>query len=57
MSKATIESFVDEIVEDQVVENQETNSTPKQTDAEWVEYVLDNLADHELVQGNPTYGS
>lgn len=54
MSKATIESFVDGIVEDQVAENQETSSIPKQTDPEWVEYVLDNLADHELVQGNPT---
>ncbi len=54
MSKDTIESFVDEIVEDQPVEESTGQVVPRQTDPEWVDYVIDQLADHELSQGNPT---
>jgi len=50
-----IEDFVDEVVEDNAVSVEEM-ATPKigPTDPKWVEYVLDNLADHELLEGNPT---
>ena len=51
--KNEIENFVDEVVEDAIVEKTE-NKIPSPTDPNWVDYVLDQLADHELSQGNPT---
>ena len=47
-----LEDYVEEVVEDGVLEVGE--SVKKPTDPEWVDYVLDHLADHELSEGNPT---
>ena len=41
-----LEDYVEEVVEDGVLEVGE--SIPKPTDPEWVDHVLDHLADHEL---------
>lgn len=52
MSNEKLEDMVDEIVEDK---QEETNTDiPSCTDPKWVDYILDNLADHELANGNPT---
>ena len=57
--KNDIENFVDEVVQDNIAV-ESGDKIPNPTDPEWVDYVLDQLSDHELSQGNPTtdgYGS
>lgn len=51
--KSSLEGMVDEVVEDS---NQEVvqPEVPHYTEPEWVEFILDQLADHELSNGNPT---
>jgi len=50
---STINDMVEEVVEDELKDVQEPNA--KQcTDPDWAEYVLDQLADHELINGAPT---
>ena len=51
--KNIVEEMVEEIVEDEV-QIKEAPKIPKPTDPKWVEYVLDQLADHELISGAPT---
>jgi hypothetical protein len=53
MNQKTFEDFVDEVVEDKPIEDN-AEKKPRPTEPEWVEYVLDHLADHELSEGNPT---
>jgi len=49
-----IEGMIDEIIEDKVVAVEVEENNRKCTDVDWVDYILDQLADHELAQGNPT---
>tara|TARA_R110002020_G_scaffold46539_7_gene132345 strand:- start:260 stop:964 length:705 start_codon:yes stop_codon:yes gene_type:complete len=51
--KNDIENFVDEVVQDNITV-ESGDKIPNPTDPEWVDYVLDQLSDHELSQGNPT---
>lgn len=51
--QSTVKDMVEEVVED-TVEVTEASSVPKPTDPKWVDYVLDQLADHELISGSPT---
>lgn len=48
-----IEDYVEEIVDDADMDISEEEII-KPTDPKWVDHVLDNLADHELSDGNPT---
>ena len=48
-----IEDYVEEIVDDVDMDISEEEII-KPTDPKWVDHVLDNLADHELSDGNPT---
>lgn len=48
-----IQDMVEEVVEDTMVQADDVKIvTPR--DPKWVDYVLDHLADHELLDGNPT---
>jgi|32_taG_2_1085360.scaffolds.fasta_scaffold04732_4 hypothetical protein len=47
-----IQDIVDEVVEDGALEVQDHKVHP--TDPKWVDHVLDELSDHELLEGNPT---
>lgn len=51
--KESVADMVEEVVED-TMEVAEVSDTPKPTDPKWVDYVLDHLADHELISGAPT---
>jgi hypothetical protein len=47
-----IQDIVEEVVEDGAVEIEDHKVHP--TDPKWVDYILDELSDHELLDGNPT---
>jgi len=49
-----IEDIVEEMVEDECSEEENTPDYPSPTSPEYVNFILDQLADHELWQGSPT---
>ena len=52
MKKGSIKDMVEETVEE--IANVQVNQIPISTDPNWVEYVLDQLSNHELANGSPT---
>lgn len=49
----SVKDMIEEVVED-TGKPSDTPTIPKPTDPKWVDYVLDHLADHELITGAPT---
>ncbi len=52
--KTEITDMVDEIVEDSAVEESTEPVKPSSSDPKWVDFVIDQLKDNELVNGAPT---
>jgi len=53
MTDNAIVDMVDGEVEDEV-RNEVVSDIPSSTDPKWVEYILDQLSDHEMINGAPT---
>jgi len=54
MTDTQLENMVDEVVEDAPTSMNDGPQRPAVTDPKWVDYVVDQLADHELIEGAPT---
>jgi|10_taG_2_1085330.scaffolds.fasta_scaffold00149_38 hypothetical protein len=51
----SVVGIIDEVIEDEAITtNSSTEPQHKCTDSDWVEHILDQLADHELSYGSPT---
>ena len=52
--KSDFEEMVEVVEEETDVQTIEMEKVPTEYDSDWSEYLLDELADHELINGAPT---
>jgi len=52
--KSDFEEMVEVVEEETDVQTVEMEKVPTEYDSDWSEYLLDELADHELINGAPT---